>query len=606
MKNKALKHYKRKKFFYRLFMLKSPRSGVMFGIAWLSMVAVLMPAILFLLLAFGDVISDIDSAHINLLTVILGIWTVSLPLFIYGFKLCFLGIYRMFRSVCKYKSICRISGAAATIFLPLLSLLLFLIMLFRKRFAGALFALAGAVFYTLSQFQYINIIAALLAGTGCTLTALAFWKEKHKISFSFLIPLVIAAIAHFSLYGYNIKLQKDVQNCRNKLSQIIGRPVEIKDFFRREKAGFPIDREPLKTLIASKPDTQTDEYEFENTAVAKIKLFAYQKKYPVFVKALKEFLQLPVSAVSHPISENSMLSAVLMPELSTWREAARYLAMNITANPTDKQQVTQNNKNLITLRSWALQDSLFLPHLVAIAIEGIRLNALENVIVSGNFTKTEIEKLIGPPVDWLKYMKFALGDEGTTFETVVKYLSSSDITALGNEYKPVNSIKTYMPLFFRVLLMRDYRFSLRKYIEICSVPVHLPGLKKAELVILDESEMQRNFYILSALLQPSGESMFRHESQIRNTHQMALLAVEVMEYRKQHGKLPGDLTFLPEIPLSKWDHKPLMYAKTSDGFRIFSHTDKGKKPDAEDWQYSYLVRLPMVTGTIPQGVSYGK
>ena len=89
MKNKPLKHYKRKKFFYRLFMLKSPRSGVMFGISWLSMVAALMPAILFLLLAFGDVISDIDSAHINLLTVIPGILTVSLPLFIYGFKLCF-------------------------------------------------------------------------------------------------------------------------------------------------------------------------------------------------------------------------------------------------------------------------------------------------------------------------------------------------------------------------------------------------------------------------------------------------------------------------------------------------------------------------------------
>ena len=28
MKNKALKHYKRKKFFYRFFMLKAPRSGV--------------------------------------------------------------------------------------------------------------------------------------------------------------------------------------------------------------------------------------------------------------------------------------------------------------------------------------------------------------------------------------------------------------------------------------------------------------------------------------------------------------------------------------------------------------------------------------------------
>ena len=28
-----------------------------------------------------------------------------------------------------------------------------------------------------------------------------------------------------------------------------------------------------------------------------------------------------------------------------------------------------------------------------------------------------------------------------------------------------------------------------------------------------------------------------------------------------------------------------------NGFRIFSHTDKGEKPDAEDRQYSYRVRL---------------
>ena len=35
MKNKTLKHYKRKKFFYRFFMRKSPRSGAMFGLAWM-------------------------------------------------------------------------------------------------------------------------------------------------------------------------------------------------------------------------------------------------------------------------------------------------------------------------------------------------------------------------------------------------------------------------------------------------------------------------------------------------------------------------------------------------------------------------------------------
>ena len=78
---------------------------------------------------------------------------------------------------------------------------------------------------------------------------------------------------------------------------------------------------------------------------------------------------------------------------------------------------------------------------------------------------------------------------------------------------------------------------------------------------------------------------------------MALVAIEVMEYRKQHGRLPENLAFLPEIPLSKLDHKPLMYEKTANGFRIYSYTQNGKKPDAKDTNYSYSVRLPEITST---------
>ena len=591
MKNKSLKHYKRKKFFYHFFMRKSPRTGAMFGLAWLCMVSALMPASLFLLLIFGDIISDINSFHINLLFIVLGILIVALPLHIYGLILCFSGFSRIFRSVCKSKMIYCIDGVVATFFPPLLSFLLTILMLDRKRIAGALFALSGLIFYILSLLQYINIITALLAGTGCTLTALAFWKDKYKLSFSFLIPLVIAAIAHFHLYGYNFKLQRDIQNSRNTLSQIIGRSVEIKDYHLRKKTGFPIDREPLKTLIAKKPDTQISEHEFKNTADAKIKLLAYQKKYPAFVKALEEFLQLPATGVLHAIPGNGLLLSTLMPELSTWRESARYLAMNIAANPTDKQQVHHYSQNLIILRNWALKDSFLISYLVAIAIEGIRLNALENVIISGSFSKSEIKKLIGPPVDWRKYMNYAFGDEATAFETVLGYLPNSNGSALGNESSPVNSLKTYIPLFYHVLLIRDYRFSLQKYIEICSVPAHLPGVKKAKLIVFDEQEMKHNFYILSAMLHPAHAAIFKRNSQINDTRQMALLAAEVTEYRKQHGRLPENLSFLPEIPLSKLDNKPLMYEKTKNGFRIFSHTQDGKKPELKDVSYSYHVRL---------------
>ena len=55
MKNKALKHYKRKKFFYRFFMRKSPRSGAMFGLAWMTMVVGILPSVLFMIpFCFGE------------------------------------------------------------------------------------------------------------------------------------------------------------------------------------------------------------------------------------------------------------------------------------------------------------------------------------------------------------------------------------------------------------------------------------------------------------------------------------------------------------------------------------------------------------------------
>ena len=90
---------------------------------------------------------------------------------------------------------------------------------------------------------------------------------------------------------------------------------------------------------------------------------------------------------------------------------------------------------------------------------------------------------------------------------------------------------------------------------------------------------------------PALGQLYIKSAQIADVRQMALLAAEVMEYRKQHGKLPENLSFFPNVPLSKLDHKPLMYEKTREGFRIFSHTRKGEKPDEKDTRFSYRVRL---------------
>ena len=91
---------------------------------------------------------------------------------------------------------------------------------------------------------------------------------------------------------------------------------------------------------------------------------------------------------------------------------------------------------------------------------------------------------------------------------------------------------------------------------------------------------------------PDFPSVLLHIDRSRNCRIQVLLAAEVMEYRKQHGRLPEKLAFLPEIPLSKLDHKPLMYEKTGDGFRIYSYTQDGKIPDIKDTNHSYHIRLP--------------
>ena len=153
-----------------------------------------------------------------------------------------------------------------------------------------------------------------------------------------------------------------------------------------------------------------------------------------------------------------------------------------------------------------------------------------------------------------------------------------------------------MPLFMKVHFLRDYRFALQTFIKACTVPANLSGLEQVPLALVDDNEIKRNSYLLSGMFTPALEHGYIKSAQITDVRQMALIAAEVMEYRKQHGKLPEDLSFLPQIPLSKLDHKPLMYEKTREGFRIYSHTHKGEKPDEKDLQYSYRVRLVENTG----------
>ena len=588
MKNKTLKHYKSKKFFYRFFMRKSPRSGAMFGLAWMTMVVGILPFALFsILFCFSGF-----QHGWQIIAITLSLLLLATPFYIYGFLLCAFGISGIYRNIVKKEVLCNAAGGVAAWFLSLLGVILVPVLICKKKFIASLFAIAGTVFYILSYLQYFNILSSVFLGTFCYLAALAFCKDTNRFSWKFMIPLCIAVASHLFFMGYKIKLQYDAKDYRGQLSQIIGRSVEIEEFWHRDAQGFPLDREPLKALIANSPQNSSDEFEFKDAPTAQKKLREYNKKYPVFVKAIHDFLQLPVSHVAHKVPEDGMLYDVRLPELNAFRETARYLAMQIAANPNDEQLVKKCNNDLIKLRNWLFSEYVLLEHLVSIAIEGIRLNALENILRQETFSKQEFARLIGEPIDWEKSLRYSYGGEAAGFKSALAYMNTPALWSRENDIANVAVAKKYMPLFMDIHFHRDYRFALQNYIKAATVPSSLSGLEKAKLAEVDDIEIKRNFYILSGMLLPALGQLYIKSARIADVRQMALLAAEVMEYCQQHGKLPEDLSFLPQIPLSKLDHKPLMYEKTKDGFRIFSHTDKGEKPDAEDLQYSYRVFLP--------------
>ena len=259
----------------------------------------------------------------------------------------------------------------------------------------------------------------------------------------------------------------------------------------------------------------------------------------------------------------------------------------------------RNSGSLLKFREWCLHNETLIGKLVAGTVDNSRLYALSYAMASGVYSKAEIIKLIGEAPDWSKQYSETFASEHAMSEEFVNRLenaSAEDIQSLEISSVPKKFWKFYQkfaPLFVKMNIKRDHLFTLNYYLKINSLLYRddLSGLEKKKMAYLNYDSLCAEHFIASQVVIPALSEVLVRIDRIRDVRRMALLAAEVMEYRKQHGILPDDLTFLPEIPLSKLDHKPLMYEKTDDGFRIYSYTEKGKIPDTEDIKYSYRVRL---------------
>ena len=145
MKNKTLKHYKRKKFFYRFFMRKSPRSGAMFGLAWMICFGAILPLAPWLFLQMVPQAKyDFNTADIILLlTAAVLFFTVCLLIYAYGFLTFAKNFYTILRNDLKKSRFWKIPAIVGAFSWELAGMFMLPVTLHKRRWLSLLFLLGS-------------------------------------------------------------------------------------------------------------------------------------------------------------------------------------------------------------------------------------------------------------------------------------------------------------------------------------------------------------------------------------------------------------------------------------------------------------------------------
>ena len=615
MKNKPLKHYNRKKFFYRFFMRKSPRSGAMFGLAWMICFGAILPLSLWI---FAKITPDWASdSTFNFTTWVVAavlFFTVCLLIYAYGFLTFAKNFYTILRNDLKKSRFWKIPAIVGAFSWELAGMFMLPTVL-QKRFWGALIMLVGSFVFVFLGYMldapmqkwwcfHFGVPYMLFCAIGASCKKGEFQRKAAYPLFGFVLFGIILLASDFYFHT-------QIQSRQRELAKVARCGIGAADWQKRNESGYSINKEPLKSFC--KINMKIDMEKYQTPADAQKFLAELRKTQADKFIATNKLLELKPQRIAYNwVAPGEPVADMLLPDLQCFRTAARLRNLEILANAKDKVLVAKCNQNMLKFREWCFYNETLIGKLVAVVMESLRLDALSYAIASGVYSKDEIVNLIGDAPDWGKQFSEIFASENAMSEEFVNLLenaSAEAIQSLEISSVPKTFWKFYQkfaPLFVKMNIKRDHLFTLNYYLKINSLLYRddLSGLGKRKLAYLNKDHLEIECFISSAVTIPALSNLLVRLDRTRDVRQKALLAAEVMEYRKQHGKLPEDLSFLPQIPLAKLDHKPLMYEKTKDGFRIFSHTHKGEKPDEKDWQYSYLVRLPMVTGTIPHG--YGK
>ncbi|MDD3118943.1 MAG: hypothetical protein PHQ27_07185 [Victivallales bacterium] len=597
----VLKHYRRKKFFYKLFLRRSAVNAVWFGVTWCFLCGVLFPYLILLVIPLNIIQHRVATA----------IWLI-LPaqlLYFYGIIVQWFAYHRMARSCTSSRRWRDLAGATALIS-PLNGIVLVPLMIRRQQWWGTAWSilslgLVGSALWWRNHLSSAGVYGLILGGIMALLAAMACWRERPRRQWRYLWPLAVTVLGLVGIGVYSSNLERDLQRDRAAISQLVGHAIALPDFWERQRQGLSYDIEPLRTLIATNPTRTEDRNSFswvpaQPTAFYRHRMTVF-RHYPKFLAAAATFLTGPVQAVGHLSPTDAMHGNIDLPELPAWGCLAVYLSCDLIAHASDPVVVRQRNAELERVRDWCRADFGLISQLAGMKVERMRLEALTYPLATGRVAPAEWRQLVGPEVDWRTNLVTAIGDEATMFQSIYQYVVSIQFRAVEKEFgrNKVATIiglgKKYLPSWLAIHFQRDYRFALAYYLRSLRL-LTAPDLTPTEISHrLNEDcdqmtqTLRKNYFVLSGMLVAAVNDSFVRIVRMEDFRRLALIAGQVEEYRRKHGCLPDSLSFMLQTPLGSLQRLPVVYEHGD----LEVYTPEGKATP----RYGFRLHFPGLGGT---------
>ena len=516
MGNVSLQHYRRKKFCYRFFMRESPRSGRICGVGIIACCLVLKPLLIFWIayLAF--------SAG----RFIWWPWLLLVPPIIVGY--CIGGMFFYSRRDRSMKS-----GGLLTVDF------------WRRPWHYVFFAAAIAVIWADGGSWPGRSAVLILVTAGCVCQPEQRPRKLRKIAFvPVMLALAVLVGTHLAAAWQRSAVDAEIA----QLASTVGPGIYRSGLIGIENSGFPMAREPLRTLRANRPSLEDKEdYSVSDPPEkAAKKLANYRKAHSRFIAALEEFCRLAVHYVGHRPADN-ITETVLCHK--AFYEGAKYYARLIQTAGGDREAIRAANDKLEKLRDWMLNSQFPYENFYGNDIERLRLQALAGTLPTVPWTPAEFRELLGELPPWKRVFVRSRAVALLEFDEIVSPVAE------GRFGDGENISPRLVPDAFRLYMCLDWRNMLDIERNAIRAVASERFDGQPESRRLQAMRRPAKGYFYSGMLGDAhATAMWRSCVRAMERRQATEIAYEVMAECRRTGRMPADLSFMKPPPRSISDN----------------------------------------------------